>query len=261
MKFPLFEALLSITVFVSSAVLLDSNKAVAQEASPPPARPDIEKIVREYILQHPEVLLDSIRMYQERERASQRQKLKDAVKQHQAELTGDPTAPFAGEPGSTVTIVEFFDYRCRYCKQVSPTIAKLLSGRPNLRVVFKEFPILGPDSTLAAKASLAAQRQGAYLEFHQALMASAEPITPGAVERLALKLGLDVPKLKTDMELPEIGAILDKNMKLAEAIGVSSTPTFVIGSELVAGEMTEESFRNLLKAQEPKASPKTTVQP
>src|SRR5207249_8659962 len=176
-----------------------------------------------------------------------------------AELSDDPAAPFAGEPGSTVTMVEFFDYRCGYCKQVSPTIAKLLSGSPSLRVVFKDFPILGPDSTLAAKAALAAQRQGAYLKFHLALMTSSEPITPGAVERLASKLDLDVPKLKADMELPEIQAILDKNMKLAEAIGVSSTPTFVIGSELVAGGMTEESFRNLLKPKEPKASPKTTV--
>src|SRR5438876_10851144 len=121
MKFPLVEAIVSITVFVSSAVLVDSNQAVAQQAAPPPARSDIEKIVREYILQHPEVLLDSIRMYQERERAAQQQKLKDAVKQHQAELSDDPAAPFAGEPGSTVTMVEFFDYRCGYCKQVSPT--------------------------------------------------------------------------------------------------------------------------------------------
>ena len=253
MSFPLLEAILSVTVFASCTL--------AQEASPPPARPEIEKIVREYILQHPEVLLDSIRLYQERERASQQKRLKDAVKQHQQELSGDLTAPFAGEPGSTVTVVEFFDYRCGYCKQVSPIVAKLLSDRSNLRVVFKEFPILGSESTLAAKASLAAQRQGAYLKFHQALMATAEPITPGAIERLATKLSLDVPKLKADMELPEMSAMLDKNMKLAEAIGVSSTPTFVIGSELVAGAMTEESFRNLLKAQELKVPSKTIVQP
>src|SRR5437016_5285395 len=107
MKFPLAEAIVSITVLASSTVLVDFNHAVAQEATPPPARTDIEKIVREYILQHPEVLLDSIRMYQERERASQQQRLKDALKQRQAELTRDPAAPFAGEPGSTVTMVEF----------------------------------------------------------------------------------------------------------------------------------------------------------
>ena len=246
-------------VLITAIVVLWST--VAQEANAPPARTDIEKIVREYILQHPEVLLDSIRMYQERERAAQQQKLRDAVKGHQAELSGDPTTPSAGEPGRAVTVVEFFDYRCGYCKQVSPIVAKLLSDRSNLRVVFKEFPILGPESTLAAKASLAAQRQGAYLKFHQALMATAEPITAGAIDRLASQMGLNAPKLKADMELPEIAAMLDKNMKLAETIGVSSTPTFVIGSELVAGAMTEDSFRNLLKAHEPKTPSKTTVQP
>jgi protein-disulfide isomerase len=239
----------AIIIFVCSVA------AIAQEASPPSTRPDIEKIVREYILQHPEVLLDSIRMYQERERAAQQQEQKDAVKQHQAELNGDPASPSAGEAGSTATIVEFFDYRCGFCKQAAPTITKLLSGTPNLRVVFKDFPILGPDSVTAAKAALAAQRQGAYFKFYQSMMANAEPVTTGVIERLASKLGLDVPRLKADMELPEIQAILDKNMKLAETIGVSSTPTFVIGSELVTGGMTEEAFRALLR----KASPKPAI--
>jgi protein-disulfide isomerase len=134
-------------------------------------------------------------------------------------------------------------------------MTKLLSATPNLRVVFKDFPILGPDSVIAAKAALAAERQGAYFKFHQAMMANAEHITTGVIERLASKLGLDVARLKADMELPEIHAMLDKNMKLAETIGVSSTPTFVIGSELVTGGMTEDAFRTLLL----KASPKSVM--
>lgn len=255
-KFPLSEGIVAFTLFFSAALLSNQSTALAQETSAPLKRPDIENVVREYILQHPEVLLDSIRMYQERERGAQQQKLKDAVKQHQADLINDAAAPFAGDPGSAVTMVEFFDYHCGYCKQVAPTVAKLLSGRSNLRVVFKEFPILGPDSTMAAKAALAAHRQGAYFRFHQALMGSSEPISPGAIERLAAKLGLDVPKLKADMESQDIKAALERNLKLAEAIGVSSTPTFVLGSELVAGAMSEDSFRSLIKAQEAKVAPK-----
>lgn len=241
--------------------LLDRRTVMAQEAGGAPKRPDIENIVREYILRHPEVLLDSIRMYQERERASQQQKLKDAVKQHQADLTADPADAFAGDPASPVTMVEFFDYRCGYCRQVTPTIAKLLSGGSHVRIVFKEFPILGPESTLAAKASLAAHRQGGYLKFHEGLMASTEPITASGIGRLATKLGLDAPKLKADMESPEIAAILAKNMKLAQAIGVSSTPTFIIGTELIAGAMSEESFRSLIATQESKPAPKANAVP
>jgi protein-disulfide isomerase len=104
----------AIIIFVCSVA------AIAQEASPPSTRPDIEKIVREYILQHPEVLLDSIRMYQERERAAQQQKQKDAVKQHQAELNGDPASPFAGEAGSTATIVEFVRLSLRFLQAACP---------------------------------------------------------------------------------------------------------------------------------------------
>ena len=144
---------------------------VAQVQAPSPTKAEIEKIVRDYILQHPEVLIDSIRQMQERERASKAQKSKDAVTTRQADLTADPTSP-ASRPASekTVNIVEFFDYHCGFCKRVMPTLSKVLAGNPNVRMVYKEFPILGPESTLGAKAALAVAKQGGYLKFHDSLM-------------------------------------------------------------------------------------------
>ncbi len=253
------QSLKAAVMLASSVLLLHSGQAPAQKASPTLTRPEIEKIVREYILQHPEVLMESVRQFQERERTSQRQKAKDAVQQHLAELTSDPATPVAGNADGTVTIVEFFDYRCGYCKQVAPTLAKLLASESKLRVVFKELPILGPDSIVAAKAGLAAHRQGAYLKFHQALMASTGPITPDAIERLALKLGLDPAKLKADMESPEVEALIENNRKLAEAIGVEATPAFVIGSEVVPGALSEAGFRTLIEAQKTAARPKAAA--
>jgi protein-disulfide isomerase len=237
------------------AAALVAPLLVGQEApTTPPNKSEIEQIVRDYILQHPEILLQSVRMYQDRERAAQQQKAKDAVAAHQPELLGDPTSPAtkpaSAQPAGEVTMVEFFDYKCGFCKKVNPTVMKLLADNPNLRLVFKEFPILGPESVTAAKAGLAAQRQGKYLQFHRAMMASTAPLNAALVDQIAAQVGLDVVKLKADMGSPEIAAILAKNVELATALDVSSTPTFVIGNEMFAGAMEASAFQKLIaKAQ------------
>ena len=149
--------------------LLAGLPAAAQEAVEGPARPAIEKIVRDYILQHPEVLMESVRLYQERERTAQKERTRESVSARLTDLQQDPSSPVAGTAGG-VTVVEFFDYRCGYCKRAEGTIRKLLADHPDIQFVFKEFPILGPESSVAAKAGLAANKQGGYLMFHQALM-------------------------------------------------------------------------------------------
>ncbi len=151
----------------------------------------------------------------------------------------------AGTAGG-VTGVEVFDYRCGFCKKAESAIRKLLADHPDIQLVFKEFPILGPESSVAAKAGLAAHKQGGYLKFHQALMALPGPITMVAIEELAGKQGLDVSKLKTDMESPEVQAILARNRDLGRDLGVKSTPSFVIGSELVQGAMDAAAFERLI---------------
>src|SRR6266496_1760052 len=134
--------------------VLCSLAALGQETAKPPSKAEIEQIVKDYILAHPEVLMESVRQHQQKERAAQQQKTKEQIATKQAELTRDPTSPankpLAAKPGDQVTLVEFFDYRCGYCKKVNPTVMQLLAENPNVRLVFKELPILGPESVVAA---------------------------------------------------------------------------------------------------------------
>lgn len=228
--------------------------AAAQQSVEEPARPSIETIVREYILQHPEVIIESMQLYKAREQTSQNEQSQEALSTSLRDLQQDPSSPVTGMAGG-VTIVEFFDYRCGYCKRAEGTIQKLMADHPDIRVAFKEFPILGPESTLAAKAGLAAHQQGGYLKFHQALMTLTGPITMDAITELAGKQGLNVSKLKTDMESPEVQAILARNHDLGHKVGVRSTPSFVIGSELVSGAIDAATFERLIAQAKPGSAP------
>lgn len=225
--------------------LLTALPLPAQEKTAQQDRATIEKIVHEYILQHPEVIAQAANLYQDHERAAQKARVKEAITANLTDLQKDPSSPATGAAGG-VTIVEFFDYHCGYCRRVEPTIEKLLADHPDIKFVFKEFPILGPQSLTAAKASLAAYKQGGYLKFHQALMTLPGSISMDTVEQLAAKQGLNVAKLKSDMESPEVQSTLARNSELAHQIGVSATPTFVIGTELVPGAMGAAAFEKLI---------------
>lgn len=210
--------------------------ALGASAADPGRQAEIETIVREYLLAHPDVVVQAIQQFQANQRALQEKSDLEAVTARQTELLHDATSPAVGDPGDPATIVAFFDYRCGYCRQVSSPILQLAAGR-QARIVFKELPILGPESMTLARAALAAHKQGTecYLQFHAAAMASREPVTPYVVERLAAQAGLDVARWKQDLESPDIKRALDNNSALAEALGVRATPTFVIGNEKVAG--------------------------
>jgi protein-disulfide isomerase len=233
------------TVALAAFILL--LPAAAQQSNPPASKAEIEAIVKEYILKHPEVIIESVRLHQERERASREQRAKDSLVAKQQELLFDPTSPAtkAAVPNQ-VSIVTFFDYRCGYCKRVYPTLQKVLADHKEVRLVFKELPILGPESLVASKAALAAAKQGKYLEFHNALMTSEIPATAASVEQTAKAVGLDIAKLKVDMESAEIASILTRNQQLAQSLGVEATPTFVIGSELIPGAIGEDGFKQLI---------------
>lgn len=228
-------------------------------AADPAAKQAMDAQIRQYILEHPEVIIESLKAFQEKERLAQQQKAKEALSARQADLLNDPNAPSAGPADAKAVVVEFFDYRCQYCKKAVAAVMKLLADDPAVRIVFKEFPILGPDSLVGAKAALAAHKQGAYLKFHQALMGSTEPITTSAIEQLATQLGLDLARLKTDMEAPQTLKIISQNQELGTALGINGTPTFVVGAELAAGALDTAALQALIaKAQTAKTLPSTT---
>jgi protein-disulfide isomerase len=228
------------------ALVLSTGWLYGEDRPAVVSKGEIEQIVREYILRHPEVLMESVRAYQERERIAAQQRSREAVVAKRRELFEDTASPATGKADAGIRIVQFFDYNCGYCRRVSPTIAKLLEERPDVQVIFKELPILGPESHLAARGALAARKQGGYLEFHRALMDLKSPANAAAIQETAGKLRLDISRLKADMESPEVQAILAENQRLAGAIAVRSTPSFVIGSELVSGAMDLPGFQALI---------------
>lgn len=221
-----------------------------QNAASAPPKAEIEQIVKEYLLQHPEVILESVRLHQEKQRATQEQKAKEALTSRQLELLRDADTPATRVPaGQEISIVEFFDYRCGYCKRVLDILTKVAAENPNVRVVYKELPILGPESIVAAKAALAVANQGQYVKFHNALMKSSA-VDIDTIERLAKEAGVDPVKMKADMGSKEISAIIAKNISLAGALNIGATPTFIIGKELYPGALDEAGFKRMIaKAQ------------
>jgi len=230
-----------------SLVLLSSSLVRAGEIDKVLPTEAIEQIVHDYLLHHPEVISKSLDTFRAQQQAAQQQLRKDAVVARRTELLEDPTSPVAGAETASVEVVEFFDYRCGYCKRVHATVLNLLAQYPNVRLIFKEFPILGPDSDLAAKAALAAAKQGGYLPMHEALMGlSTAPLTTATIEVLVAKLGLDLALLNAEMESPEIAQSLRRNHDLAAALSIQSTPTFVIGGDVLPGALDAATFANAI---------------
>lgn len=228
--------------------------AQAQDSSIPTADPALDQKIHDYILAHPEVIAESLQKYQQQQEAAKQLTQAQAVKDLQAQLVSNPASPVLGNPSGDVTVVEFLDYRCPYCKAMHQPIADVIAGDGNVRVVVKEFPILGDDSVFAARAALAAGKQGKYAEMHTALMTFKGKLSAKDVEAVAQEIGLDTTKLKQDMTAPEVDQELQQNYDLAEAMGINGTPAFVIGDTLVPGAIKLDDLKAHIAAAREKAS-------
>jgi protein-disulfide isomerase len=209
----------------------------------PDQRKAIEAIVHDYLTKNPDVLLDALQAAEDKIKGDARDKAAQALSTRRHEIFDDPETPFAGNPKGDVSLVEFFDYRCPYCKQVEPAIDALLREDGRIRLVYKEFPVLGPDSVYASRAALASRKQGKYGKFHDAMMAQKGTLDASVVMQLAAAAGLDVDKLKADMGSPDIEAVIKRNYALAQALEIHGTPAFVIGDEMVPGAIDIAALR------------------
>jgi protein-disulfide isomerase len=211
-------------------------------------RKAVEEIIHDYLTKNPDLMLDVLQAAQDKLKGESREKAAAALVEHRRELLEDPDTPVGGNPKGDVSLVEFFDYRCPYCKQVVPAIDALLAKDKQLRFVYKEFPVLGPDSVHAARAALASRKQGKYEAMHRALMAVKGQIDEPAIMKIAASVGLDVERLKADMAAPEIDRALKANIKLAETLDIRGTPGFVIGDEIVPGAVSLDTLKQLVDA-------------
>lgn len=207
---------------------------------------EIRNTVREYLIENPTVIVEALEALQERQQLSEQRTSNSALAANRESLLNDRRDPSIGNPEASVTVVEFFDYQCPYCKRMADDLVKLAAEDPDLRIVFKEFPVFGDGSTLATRAALAADKQGKYTEFHLALMNLRGAPSESAISRLADRHGLDSERLRRDMASDEIEAAIQANYRLAQQIGVRGTPAFVIGDQLIPGAMSLDAMRELI---------------
>jgi protein-disulfide isomerase len=212
----------------------------------------VKELVLETIREHPEIVLEAVQIIKKQEQERQAVTAKSVLSDNRALLENDPNAPVLGNLNGDVTVVEFFDYNCPYCRRVKPHIETLLEADPNVRLVYREWPILGDGSIFAARAALASREQGKYEEFHWALMAMQGRAGEASVIRVAEDVGLDIATLRRDMQAPEVDAHIAGSMELSRALGFNGTPSFVIGDALVPGVIEAEQMIQL--AQEARAA-------
>jgi protein-disulfide isomerase len=236
----------AIVAAIMVAVAWLAAPAAGQQSETPPDRAAIEKAVRDYLLTHPEVIVEALERYQAQQEKAAAERQTRAIVDRSEQLTRAPDSPVLGNPEGDVTVVEFFDYRCPYCKTVATAMIDLFEADGNVRFVLKEYPILGPDSEFAARAALAAHLQGKYRELHMALMTFKGKVTSDDVRRIAAEVGLDMARLESDMQSPAIGESINRNYELGEALGVRGTPAFVIGDQLIPGAISADDMRKWL---------------
>ena len=212
------------------------------------SRNEVESIIRDYIKNNPEDIESAIESMYEKRAADKMKLAKKNVSAKAKELYEDSSSPVLGNPNGDVTLVEFFDYACGFCKRSLPAIQKLIEDDKNLRIVMKEFPILSVNSETSARAALAVHRVAPekYQDFHAALM-SGRFSSKDQLLAKAEEIGLDRASVDTEMESPEVADILRKNQLLADALGINGTPAFVIGEQVIPGALSVDALKLLIK--------------
>ena len=210
-------------------------------------RREIGQIVRDYLLENPQILLEVSRALEQQQQQAQQRQQQQAVAAITETIFDADRDPFIGNKDAAITVVEFFDYHCPFCKRLAPNLDRVLEGNDDVRVVFKEFPVFGEDSQFAARAALASRKQGLYHDYHIAMMKNRGRLTERVVMRLADRVGLDVDQLRADMDSPEVTAAIQANFQLAQRLGVRGTPSFVIDDEMIPGAIDVNTMRRLIE--------------
>lgn len=212
--------------------------APAQEMTPE----EVKRLALEAILENPEIVMQAVELLRAQEEAAQAEATTAAIADLRTALEQDPDAPVLGNPEGDVAVVEFFDYNCPYCKRAATEVKGLIEADSDIRVVYREWPILGEGSVVAARAALAAREQGKYEEFHWALMEHQARKDEAAVMQIAERVGLDVEKLRADMESDAVDRHIAQSMALAQSLGFTGTPAFVIGGQPAFGLLSQDQM-------------------
>lgn len=233
--------------FYTFAMLVASSPAFAQSVN----RAEVEKIVREYILQNPEIIEEALTELATRAQATQAQARSQAILAEADALLRSGDDVILGNPDGDVTLVEFFDFNCGYCKRAAPDVKALVAEDSKLRIVLKDFPILGPGSVEAAKVALAVKRlegNAKARDFHVRLMDMQGQINAGRALDLAEDMGLERKRISEEMATPAIEAIISTNLALAQRLGLTGTPSFIAGDQIIQGAVGKKPLADAMEA-------------
>ena len=241
-----------ITRILAAAALplaLTAAPVMAQTAAPStmPAeeRETLRTEIRAYLLEQPELILEAIQLLEERQKAEEEKKAKEALAAMADDIYNDGFSFVGGNPDGDLTLVEFLDYRCGYCKRAHPHVAGFLKEDGGVRLIVKEFPVLGPDSQYAGRAAMAALKQNGgahYKTFHDAMIEHRGQLDQNAVKQIARTAGLDVDQLEADMKAPDIIANMRNTFDIAEALNINGTPAFILGDRIIRGYVPQEAM-------------------
>ena len=229
--------------------LVSQNFAYAGDDLNLEQRKEIEGVIYDYLMDNPEVILQAVEKLRNKEERAEQESVREHLTLASEAIYNDPLSPYAGNPNGSVTIVEFFDYRCGYCKRVFPALQELLESDDDLRIVFKELPILGEDSVLASRASLAIwiNWPEKYLEFHTKLITSRGSITESKVYEYAAATAIDTEILKQEMKSESVDEAISRTVKLSRLLNINGTPGFIIGDELIPGAIDIDAMKDLIE--------------
>lgn len=225
-----------------------SNHAEAQQKFNAEQKQEVETIVKQYLLENPEVIVDAIRELRRRDENAATESRKNALGSMHDQLKNDASDPVIGNPNGDVTVVEFFDYRCGYCKKVFPDVMKLLKDDGNIKYILKEWPILGDDSIYASRAALAVwfNQREKYTAFHTAMMGNKGGLSNERVVEHAKNSGVNVDKMLLELSDKRIDQTIENNNQLASKLGITGTPAFIFGSNLLPGAIDFDTMKQLV---------------
>jgi protein-disulfide isomerase len=230
----------------AAAALMLALPVAADEFSAP-QKGEIERIVREYLISHPEVLQEAIAELDKRQAAADVEKSKSAVANNSEAIYNSNRHVVLGNAKGDVTLVEFFDYNCGFCKRAMADMLELLKDDPKLKIILKEFPVLGPGSVEAARVAVAVRMQDKsgkkYLDFHQKLLGGRGQADKARALAVAKEVGMDMKRIETDMASDEVKVSLEESLKLAETLGLNGTPSYIVGSDVVIGAVGLDALR------------------
>ena len=205
----------------------------------------VKELVLEAIRENPEIVMEAVAILEQRQAQAQELSQAQVLNDQRDLIENDPNAPVLGNLEGDVTVVEFFDYNCPYCRRVKPEVRALIEDDPNIRLVYREWPILGDGSVFAAKAALAARKQDKYEEFHWAMMGLEGRAEEASVLRVAEEIGLDIAQLRKDMEAPEVEEHIATSMQLTQALGFNGTPSFVMANQMLRGYVPAQEMQRM----------------